>query len=74
MVWRVTVLIRDGRRDSVFKVEQSSPLWVCSAVDEQWAGLPVGAVVLGSFVEAVGWQTQQRGAAQEGMRAARDRK
>lgn len=47
-------------------------LW--GGVGERWAGLPVGSVVLGSFVEAVGWQTQQKGAAQGGMRAARDRK
>lgn len=35
-------------------------------------GLPVGAVVQGSFVEAEGLQTQQKGAAQGGMRAVKD--
>lgn len=34
-----------------------------------WAGLPVGAVVLGSSVEVVGWHTLQKRAAQGGMRA-----
>ena len=43
-------------------------------VGEQWAGLPVGAVVLGSFVEAVGRQTRQKGAAQVGKRTVTDRK
>lgn len=40
---------------------------------EQWVGLPVGAVLMGSFVEVVGWRTQQRGAALEETRAARGR-
>lgn len=39
--------------------------WPC------WCSRAVGAVVLGSFVEAVGWQTQQKGAAQGGMRAVK---
>lgn len=38
--------------------------WLCV-----WAGLPVGAVVLGSSVEVVGWHTLQKRAAQGGMRA-----
>lgn len=39
-----------------------------------WVGLPAGAVLMGSFVEAVEWRTRRRGAAQEGTRAARERK
>lgn len=51
--------------------------WVGHLVARCWeAGWPgcrraVVAVVLGSFVEAVGWQTQQKGAARGGTRAAK---
>ena len=50
-----------------------SPPLCAAGLGEQWAGLPVGSVVLGSFVEAAGRQTQQNGAAQGGIGAARDR-
>lgn len=40
----------------------------------QYVGLPVGVVVVGSFVEAVGWQTQLKWVAQGEMRAASDKK
>lgn len=53
---------------------QSSAPLACRVPGEQWVGLPVGAVLMGSFVEVVGWRTQQRGAAREERRAARDRK
>lgn len=53
---------------------QSSPPWALCVPGEQWVGLPVGAVLMGSFVEVVGWRTQQRGAARGETRAARNRK
>lgn len=49
-------------------------MWARCMPGEQWVGLPVGAVLMGSFGEVAVWQTQQSGAAREEMRAARDRK
>lgn len=66
-----------GRRTRAFVFGNGGQSWARRgglAGGERWAGLPAGAVLMGSFVEAVEWRTRRRGAAQEGTRAARERK